>query len=202
MWTSGIDSVVVDAYKTAQKPFVPVVGADNNGFVGQLIDLEGRRASAAPPSPIRPRSAAPASAVALDVLQKKEHPHVIKITPEVWDNSTDANTRGAEEDLRSQARSRSTASISTCRPIRPTPWTRSWPARVPPEAGLAHRAGRARVHGGPSPPWTASHPSGDDGPMTGEALLLEARDVAKSFNSVVALRAADAERRAPARSMR
>ncbi len=41
IWTSGIDSTVVDAYKTAQKPFVPVVGADNNGFIGQLIDLEG-----------------------------------------------------------------------------------------------------------------------------------------------------------------
>ena len=40
IWTSGIDSTVVDAYKTAGKPYVPVVGADNNGFVGQLIDLK------------------------------------------------------------------------------------------------------------------------------------------------------------------
>src|ERR1700728_3596836 len=38
VWTSGIDSTVVDAYKTAGKPFVPVVGADNNGFIGQLLD--------------------------------------------------------------------------------------------------------------------------------------------------------------------
>ena len=29
--------------------------------------------------------------MALDVLQKKDHPHVIKITPAVWDNTTDAN---------------------------------------------------------------------------------------------------------------
>ncbi len=48
VWTSGIDSTVVDAYKTAGKPYVPVVGADNNGFIGQLIDLkrqgtDGRR---------------------------------------------------------------------------------------------------------------------------------------------------------------
>ena len=41
IWTSGIDSTVVDAYKTAGKPFVPVVGADNNGFIGQLIDMKG-----------------------------------------------------------------------------------------------------------------------------------------------------------------
>ena len=25
-----------------QKPFMPVVGADNNGFIGQLIDLKGQ----------------------------------------------------------------------------------------------------------------------------------------------------------------
>ncbi len=42
VWTSGIDSTVVDAYKTAGKPFVPVVGADNNGFIGQLIDLKSK----------------------------------------------------------------------------------------------------------------------------------------------------------------
>ncbi len=30
-------------------------------------------------------------AVALDVLQKKDQPHVIKITPAVWDNTSDAN---------------------------------------------------------------------------------------------------------------
>ena len=28
---------------------------------------------------------------ALDVLQKKDHPHVIKITPAVWDNTSDEN---------------------------------------------------------------------------------------------------------------
>src|SRR5579885_1839504 len=37
IWTSGIDAVIVDAYKTAKKPFVPIVGADNNKFVGQLV---------------------------------------------------------------------------------------------------------------------------------------------------------------------
>ena len=41
IWTSGIDSVVVDAIKAAKKPFVPIVGADLGGFVGQLLDPAG-----------------------------------------------------------------------------------------------------------------------------------------------------------------
>ena len=38
IWTSGIDSQVVDAIKAANKPFVPIVGADLGGFVTQLLD--------------------------------------------------------------------------------------------------------------------------------------------------------------------
>ena len=90
VWTSGIDSVVVEAFKTAQKPYVPVVGADNNGFVGQLIELKGAGFTGA--AVTNPPSVGGAGlGVALDVLQKKEHPHVIKITPVVWDNTTDDN---------------------------------------------------------------------------------------------------------------
>ena len=90
VWTSGIDSVIVDAYKTAGKPYVPVVGADNNGFVGQLIDLKAAGFTGA--AVTNPPSVGGAGlAVALDVLQKKDHPHVIKITPAVWDNATDEN---------------------------------------------------------------------------------------------------------------
>ena len=33
IWTSGMDSQVVDAIKAAGKPFVPIVGADLGGFV-------------------------------------------------------------------------------------------------------------------------------------------------------------------------
>jgi ribose transport system substrate-binding protein len=90
IWTSGIDSTVVDAYKTAGKPYVPVVGADNNGFVGQLIDLKGSGFTGA--AVTNPPSVGGAGlAVALDVLQKKDHPHVIKINPAVWDNTSDAH---------------------------------------------------------------------------------------------------------------
>jgi ribose transport system substrate-binding protein len=90
IWTSGIDSTVVDAYQTAGKPFVPVVGADNNGFVGQLIDLKAKGFTGA--AVTNPPSVGGAGlAVALDVLQKKDHPHVIKITPAVWDNTNEAH---------------------------------------------------------------------------------------------------------------
>jgi ribose transport system substrate-binding protein len=41
IWTSGMDSMVVDAIKTANKPFVPIVGADLGAFVKQLLDPVG-----------------------------------------------------------------------------------------------------------------------------------------------------------------
>ena len=37
IWTSGMDSQVVDAIKGANKPFVPIVGADLGAFVNQLL---------------------------------------------------------------------------------------------------------------------------------------------------------------------
>jgi ribose transport system substrate-binding protein len=90
IWTSGIDSTVVDAYKTAGKPFVPVVGADNNGFIGQMIDLKDKGfAGAAVSNP--PAVGGAGLGLALDVLEKKkDHPKVVKITPTLWDNTTDA----------------------------------------------------------------------------------------------------------------
>ena len=38
VWTSGMDSQVVDAVKDAGKPFKPIVGADLGAFVAQLLD--------------------------------------------------------------------------------------------------------------------------------------------------------------------
>ncbi len=87
VWTSGIDSTVVDAYKTAGKPFVPVVGADNNGFIGQLIDLKGSGLSGAAVSN-PPAVGGAGLGLALQVLEKKNPPHVVKITPTLWDNDS------------------------------------------------------------------------------------------------------------------
>ena len=41
IWTSGIDSEVVDAIKAAGKPFVPIVGTDRGSFIKQLLDPTG-----------------------------------------------------------------------------------------------------------------------------------------------------------------
>ena len=41
VWTSGIDNVIVDAYTESGAPLVPIVGADNAGFVTQLATVEG-----------------------------------------------------------------------------------------------------------------------------------------------------------------
>jgi ribose transport system substrate-binding protein len=41
IWTSGMDSQVVDAIKAATKSYVPIVGADLGAFVAQLLDESG-----------------------------------------------------------------------------------------------------------------------------------------------------------------
>jgi ribose transport system substrate-binding protein len=41
IWTSGMDSMIVDAIKNAGKKFVPIVGADLGAFVKQLLDPVG-----------------------------------------------------------------------------------------------------------------------------------------------------------------
>ena len=89
VWTSGIDAGIVDAYQTAKKTFVPIVGADNNKFVGQLVSLKTQGlvgAAVTNPPPV----GGAGLAVALDVLNGKSHPKLIKLTPEVWDNVSSA----------------------------------------------------------------------------------------------------------------
>ncbi len=99
IWTSGLDAVVVDAVKNSGKPFMPVIGADNNGFVGQLIDLKDKGFEGA--AVTNPPSVGGAGlALALDVLEKKgDHPHVVKITPEVWDNTTPENLANLKKNF-------------------------------------------------------------------------------------------------------
>ncbi|MBP1705402.1 MAG: sugar transporter substrate-binding protein [Chloroflexi bacterium] len=42
IWTSGMDSQVVDAIQAAGKPYVPIVGADLKLFVGYLLNKDGK----------------------------------------------------------------------------------------------------------------------------------------------------------------
>jgi ribose transport system substrate-binding protein len=41
IWTSGMDSMVVDAVKAAGKPYKPIVGADLGAFANYLLDSSG-----------------------------------------------------------------------------------------------------------------------------------------------------------------
>jgi len=82
VWTSGIDSIIVDAYKTAKKPLVPIVGADNNGFLQQIMDdkeLDG--AAVTNPAIIGGVGAA----IAIDALDGKNPEKITTLKPEVWD---------------------------------------------------------------------------------------------------------------------
>jgi ribose transport system substrate-binding protein len=88
IWTSGIDSTVVDTYTTQKKKYVPVIGADNNAFIGQLTSLKGQGLlGAAVTNP--PTVGGAGLAVGLDVLQGKTQPHLINLDPVIWDNVSD-----------------------------------------------------------------------------------------------------------------
>jgi ribose transport system substrate-binding protein len=85
VWTSGIDYTVVNAFKTAGKPYVPIVGADNNQFLKQLMTVKGLRGAAVTnPATIGGAGAA----VAVKLLQGKSVQSWVKLTPQLWDNGT------------------------------------------------------------------------------------------------------------------
>ena len=87
IWTSGVDSSIVDAMKTANHPLVPIVGADNSGFVTQLLNEPGLLGSAV----TNPSAVAGAGVtLALKLLAGDKVETTTHVTPELWDNSTDA----------------------------------------------------------------------------------------------------------------
>ena len=87
VWTSGIDNVIVDAFKDAGKPFVPIVGADGSGFVSQLVNEEGLVGAAV----TNPASVGGAGlALALKILAGETVDKVTLVTPELWQNATAA----------------------------------------------------------------------------------------------------------------
>ena len=84
IWTSGVDSSIVDALKTANHALVPIVGADNAGLrhpapqragpQGRGGDQPGgRRRRRRHPGPPDPRGEKPARPT-------------VHVTPELWDN--------------------------------------------------------------------------------------------------------------------
>jgi ribose transport system substrate-binding protein len=87
VWTSGIDSIVVDAYKTAGKPLVPIVGADNNGFLKQMLN-DGKLNGAAVTNPAVIGGVG--AAIAIDALTGKNPAKVTTLKPAVWDKTNKA----------------------------------------------------------------------------------------------------------------
>jgi ribose transport system substrate-binding protein len=87
VWTSGIDNVIVDAFKESGAPMVPIVGADNAGFVSQLSSVKGLVGAAV----TNPGSVGGAGvALALQILEgKKPASNTVLVDPVLWDNSTD-----------------------------------------------------------------------------------------------------------------
>jgi len=84
----GHRPTVVDQFQSSNKPFVPIVGADNNKFVKQLATLKDKGLSGAAVTNPPPVGGA-GLAVGLAALQKTHsYEHVIHLTPQVWDNTT------------------------------------------------------------------------------------------------------------------
>lgn len=80
IWTSGIDYSVVNALKTAKQEDVPVVGADNNKFLGQLLDGAPGVAVTNPAT-----VGGVGAAVAIQSLKGESPEANTVLTPQVWD---------------------------------------------------------------------------------------------------------------------
>ena len=86
IWTSGIDNVIVDALVESGTPLVPVVGADNAGFVNQLNSVDGLVGAAV----TNPGSIGGAGvALAVKILEgEKPAEQTTLVQPALWENAT------------------------------------------------------------------------------------------------------------------
>ena len=87
VWTSGIDNVIVDAFVESGAPLVPIVGADNAGFVQYLTEVDGLQGAAV----TNPGSVGGAGiALAVDILNgKAPGEKTVLVDPVLWENATD-----------------------------------------------------------------------------------------------------------------
>ncbi|HEY4190266.1 MAG TPA: substrate-binding domain-containing protein [Candidatus Limnocylindrales bacterium] len=98
IWTSGMDSMVVDAIKAANKPFVPIVGADLGAFVKQLLDPTGYPGLKGVAVTNTAAVGGAGVALALKLLDKQSvttdpnasQPNTVLLDPVAVDNTTDA----------------------------------------------------------------------------------------------------------------
>ncbi len=95
IWTSGMDSQVVDAIKGANKTYVPIVGADLGAFVGQLLNETGLEGAA-----VTNTAAVGGAGVALalkllngetvETDSTAAQPNTVLLKPVLADNTSDA----------------------------------------------------------------------------------------------------------------
>jgi ribose transport system substrate-binding protein len=87
IWTSGIDNVIVDALLEADAELVPIVGADNAGFVQQLLEVEGLVGAAV----TNPASVGGAGVtLALQILGGEEpESREVTVEPQLWANDSE-----------------------------------------------------------------------------------------------------------------
>lgn len=88
IWTSGIDYTVVEQFNVAGVDYVPIVGADNNAFIEQLITLAGDGLVGAGVSN-PPSIGGVGAAIALDILEGKTVDQETLLTPVVLSEMTD-----------------------------------------------------------------------------------------------------------------
>jgi ribose transport system substrate-binding protein len=87
VWNSGADYTALQAFKTAGKPLVPFVGADNNEFLHQMLAQYPKLQAAAVTNPATIGGAG--AAVAIKLLEGQSVPSWVKLTPIVWSMPTD-----------------------------------------------------------------------------------------------------------------
>ncbi len=95
VWTSGIDNVIVDAFLESDVPLVPIVGADNAGFVGQLASVEGFTGAAV----TNPGSIGGAGVtLALQILDgDAPDSNTVLVDPMIWANNDPEGKKLIEE---------------------------------------------------------------------------------------------------------
>ena len=96
IWTSGMDSQVVDAIKAAKKPYVPIVGADLGAFVHQLLDQTNYPGLKGVAVTNTAAVGGAGIALALKLLKGEpvttagDRPNTVLLDPVAVDNTTDA----------------------------------------------------------------------------------------------------------------
>jgi ribose transport system substrate-binding protein len=86
VWTSGIDYSVVEQFTASGTPYVPIVGADNNAFIGQLLTIDGLTGA----SVTNPPSVGGAgAAIAIDILEGKDIAKRTLLTPAALSSAED-----------------------------------------------------------------------------------------------------------------